>query len=151
MQHSKWLLAMVLVTLVCSFSTDQFCRRSGIRGHVYLESGNRMPTPEAPIPASKGIKTTLYVYALTNIGDAEREGTSAFYKSISTKLVKKVDTDEDGSFKVKLKPGTYSLFIGKDQLFYSSQFDEKNNIHPVEVKPGRMTDVVFKANYNAVY
>ena len=151
MKRYQWALVVVITVLVCSFSADSLCRRSGIRGHVYIESGNRMPSPEEPVSASKGLKTTLYIYALTNISDVDREGITAFYKSISTRFVKKVKTGNDGAFKVKLKPGLYSLFMRKGDLYYSSQFDEKNNIHPVEVMPGNMTEVVFKANYSAIY
>jgi hypothetical protein len=123
----------------------------GLEGHVYYISGNQMPSPEEKPSAPKGVKTTLYIYDLTNINQVNREGQTAFYNSISTNLVKKVETDENGYFKVKLNPGSYSLFVKKDEQFFSSQFDEKNNIHPVEVKPGKTTPVVFNVNYNAVY
>ncbi|MEO5564882.1 MAG: hypothetical protein ABIR18_15655 [Chitinophagaceae bacterium] len=130
---------------------DVSCRRSGIRGHVYIETGNRMPSPDQPRVAPQGIKTKLYVYELTNITQVVRQGMSAFYTQVPTKLIKEIETDDDGSFKVKLKPGKYSLFVKKENLFYSSMFDSENNIHPVEVKKGKMTEEVFKVNYNAVY
>ena len=110
-----------------------------------------MPDPDNPLSPPKGIKTKLYIYELTNISQVTRQGMSAFYTQVPTRLVKEIETDEDGSFKVKLKPGRYSLFVKKDQLFYSSVFDGQNNIHPVEVKKGKMTEEVFKVNYNAVY
>lgn len=140
-----------VIFLMLSFSKDYNCFRAGIKGHVYLETGNRMPTIGEPSPEPIGIKTILYIYELTNINDVQREGQSAFYHSVNTALVKEVETDDKGFFRVKLKPGNYSLFVKKGDRFYSSQFDEKNNIHPVEVKPGKMTRVVFKANYGAVY
>ena len=93
----------------------------------------------------------LYIYRLTNINEVSREGNSPFYRSISTEPVKQVQTDENGYFKIKLKPGFYSLFVKKGELFYSSQFDEKNNIHPIEVKKGNTTEVVFRTNYDALY
>jgi hypothetical protein len=127
------------------------CRRSGINGHVYLEKGNRMPSPDQPPALPKGIKTILYVYPLTNTSEVERQGSSAFYRSISKELVKEIETKEDGSFKIKLPPGKYSLFVKKGDLFYSNLFDEKNNIHPVEVVQGKMTEDVFKVDYAAVY
>jgi hypothetical protein len=127
------------------------CRRSGITGHVVVESGNRMPDPDNPVSSPKGIKTKLYIYELTNISQVSRQGMSAFYTQVPTRLVKEIETDEDGSFRVKLKPGRYSLFVKKDELFYSSVFDGQNNIHPVEVKKGKMTEEVFKVNFNAVY
>jgi hypothetical protein len=141
--------ALCLVSFRSSF--DVTCRRSGISGHVVVESGNRMPDPDNPVSSPKGIKTKLYIYELTNINQVSRQGMSAFYTQVPTRLVKEIETDEDGSFRVKLKPGRYSLFVKKDQLFYSSVFDGQNNIHPVEVKKGKMTEEVFKVNYNAVY
>ena len=141
--------ALCLVSFQSNYEVT--CRRTGISGHVVAESGNRMPDPDNPLSPPKGIKTKLYIYELTNISQVTRRGMSAFYTQVATRLVKEIETDEDGSFKVKLKPGRYSLFVKKDQLFYSSVFDGQNNIHPVEVKKGKMTEEVFKVNYNAVY
>ncbi len=144
---------LISISILTSFSTEMLlsCGHTGAKGQVYLVSGNQMPSPDQAPPKPKGIKTTLYVYDLTNINEVSREGTSAFYSAISTQQVKEVETDENGYFKVELKPGWYSLFVKKGVLFYSSQFDEKNNIHPIEVKRGKTTEVVFKANYDAVY
>ena len=36
-------------------------------------------------------------------------------------------------------------------FFIQMLFDEKNNIHPVEVVKGKITEDDFKVNYNAVY
>jgi len=127
------------------------CGQSGIKGHLYLERGNRMPSPDDPIIPPKGIKTTLYIYELTNLGQVSRDGVSAFYRSISTSFIKQVESAEDGSFQTPLQPGKYSLFVKKGDLFYSNVFDGDNNIHPVEVKKGAVTEVNFKVNYDAVY
>ena len=126
-----------------------FCKRQGIKGNVYLVKGDQMPSPDRPPSKGKGIKTTLYIYELTNVNETAQQG--AFYTSINSKLVKEVTTGEDGSFKVKLKPGWYSLFVKKGEMFYSNIFDGKNNIHPVEVKKGEWAEEDFKADYDAVY
>jgi hypothetical protein len=141
-----------LFGLVClAPSSKTGCGRSGIKGHVYLVAGNQMPSPDEPRPAPNGIKTTLYIYELTNIRQVTRTGTSAFYSTISTLPVKQVETGDDGSFKVKLKPGRYSLFVKKGELFYSNLFDGDNNIHPVTVVKGEYAKDEFKMDYNAVY
>ena len=153
MKTHSFYLVITLAILLTSFSSPvlHVCGGTGIKRQVYLVSGNQMPSPDrAPTPP-KGIKTTLYIYELTNIKDVNRVGVSAFYKSIPGEPVKEIEADEKGYFKIKLKPGIYSLFVKKGDLFYSSQFDEKNNIHPVEVRKGRVTEVDFKANYDAVY
>ena len=144
-------LLPVICLSMASFRTSEseFCGRQGIKGHVYLVKGNQMPSPDRPPSQAPGMKTILYVYELTNVSDVSREG--AFYKTISTKLIKEIATDENGYFKARLKPGRYSLFVKKGDLFYSSVFDDKNNIHPVEVKKGKWTEEEFKANWDAVY
>lgn len=153
MKTHSFYLVIVLAMLLTSFSFPELhvCRRSGIKGHVYLVRGNQMPSPDQAPAAPKGFKTILYVYELTNIKDVNRQGSSAFYNSIPGTPVEEIETDDKGYFKIRLKPGIYSLFVKKGDLFYSSQFDEKNNIHPVEVRSGKMTEVDFKANYDAVY
>ena len=139
--------------LLTSFSKEGLlgCGHTGIKGYAYLVTGNQMPSPNQIPSQPKGIKTTLYIYSLTNINEVSRQGNSAFYQNISTELVTQLETDENGYFRIKLKPGRYSLFVKKGELFYSSQFDEKNNIHPVDVKRGKTTEVVFRVNYDAVY
>lgn len=136
--------------LLVSFRPD-YCRHSGINGHVYLVTGNQMPSPDRPVSPPKGTKTTLYIFELTNISQVTRQGSAAFYSNITTRLVKEVTTGTDGSFKTKLKPGRYSLFVKKGELFYSGMFDSQNNIHPVEVVKGKMTEDNFHVNYDAVY
>ena len=144
---------LISATMLTSSSAKMLhsCGHTGVKGHVYLVTGNQMPSPDKAPPKPKGIKTILYIYGLTNINDVSRQGNSAFYSDISTELIRQAETDENGYFKVALKPGRYSLFVKKGALFYSSQFDEKNNIHPIEVKRGKTTEVVFQANYDAVY
>jgi hypothetical protein len=153
MKTHSFYLVITSALLLTSFSSPELhdCRATGIKGHVYLVKGNQMPSPDQAPTSARGVKTTLYIYELMNIKDVNREGVSAFYTNIPGQPVKEIETDEKGYFKAKLKPGIYSLFVKKGDLFYSSQFDEKNNIHPVEVKPGKMTEVDFKANYDAVY
>ena len=153
MKTHNFIPVVISSVLLTSFSLKGLpgCGYTGIKGHVYLVAGDQMPSPDREPSAPKGISTTLYIYSLTNISEVSRRGSSAFYQDISTTLIKQVETDKDGYFSTKLKPGSYSLFVKKGELFYSSQFDEKNNIHPIEVKKGKTTEIVFKANYDAVY
>ena len=127
-----------------------WCKKQGIEGYLYKVSGNQMPSPDIKPRPPTGIKGTLYIYELTNISQAvKKEG--SFYSSVSTRLIRKVETNSKGYFKVKLPPGRYSLFIKKDELFYSNQFDSENNIAPVEVLPKKMVKVEFRMDYDAVY
>ncbi|MET0463705.1 MAG: carboxypeptidase-like regulatory domain-containing protein [Chitinophagaceae bacterium] len=143
------LLALGFVALATS--NDAGCSRSGMKGHVYLVKGNQMPSPDRPPAAPQGVETELFIYELTNLEQVTRIGSTSFYSQINTPLVKTVKTDASGSFSIKLPPGNYSLFVKKDGNYYANLFDGKNNIYPVEVLPGKFTDVEFRADYDAVY
>lgn len=144
-------LAFLMLTVLSSY-TSIFCKKGGIKGMIYLVKGNQMPSPDQMLPPKKPLKTTLYIYELTNISQVTRaEAYAPFYTAISTKLIKQIDSDEKGEFKVKLPPGQYSLFIKKDDRFYANLFDEKNNIAPVTVAKGKFTNVEVRADYDAVY
>ena len=142
---------MVAILFSSCANRSKLAANQGIEGKVVFTTGNRMPSPDVVAPKPKGIKTTLYIYQLTNINQVNRQENSSFYRAINTTLVDNVESDSDGSFKINLPPGKYSLFVKKDTLFYANWFDENNNIAPVEVVADKMTKVEFKVDYNAVY
>ena len=141
----------IVLAPVMHSGSESVHKIQGIEGHIYRISGNQMPSPDRKPTAPKGIKTTLYIYPLTNLDQTDREGQSSFYTDIKTKLVKKVLTDTNGYFKVKLPVGYYSLFTKKDTMFYANTFDGKNNIAPVQVFPQKLTKVELKIDYDAYY
>ena len=125
--------------------------QQGIEGMVIKVSGNQMPSPDIPKTPQKGFKTTLYIYELTNLSQVVKQNESAFYSTINSKFVTKVETKEDGKYKVSLPEGKYSLFVKKGELFYANIFDGEGNIAPVTIEKGKMTTVVTKVDYDAVY
>ncbi|HEY4652048.1 MAG TPA: carboxypeptidase regulatory-like domain-containing protein [Pontibacter sp.] len=125
--------------------------KQGITGRILWESGNRMPSPDAP-PASgkRGVQRTVYVYELTNASQATTQN-GVFHTNIQTNLVSQVVTDANGYFAVALVPGKYSLFTKEEQGLYANLFDGEMNIFPVEVKEGELTTIEFLINYRASY
>jgi len=114
----------------------------GIEGVVFSTGGNLMPAPNRkPSPPKDGIRAIIYIYELTNISRVDRVGQTPYYQAIHTRLIKQANTDDKGHFKVLLPAGRYSIFTKKGDLFYASRRDEKNNIAPAEVLPGKMTNV----------
>ena len=75
---------LISTLLLTSFSAEMLlsCVHTGAKGQVYLVAGNQMPSPGQSPLKPKGIKTTLYIYGLTNINEVKREGNSAFYHDI---------------------------------------------------------------------
>lgn len=110
-----------------------------------------MPSPDEKRQPPKGIKTDVYIYELTSSGQVTAGDRPGFYRSVNTKLVKQVSTNETGFFKVYLPVGKYSVFTKVDGAFYANIFDQENKIYPVEVQKYKMTDVVIKQDHNAAY
>ena len=131
---------------------------SGITGTVYSLSGNQMPAPNRkkfpnPEPSpGHGVQATVCIFRLTSESQVVHADPT-HYRTILTPLIRQIQTDEKGHFQVFLPPGTYSVFTKKGELFYASQRDEKNHIAPVEVLPGKMTQVScsVESDHKAVY
>jgi hypothetical protein len=144
-------------------------QQSGIEGTVYQFSGNRMPSPRRPPirpaadnssnpsvptpPEGPVAKAIICVFVLTNDSQVVRQGTSPYCEAVHTRLIRQADTDDKGNFSILLPPGTYSVFTKKGDLFYATRRDEKNNIAPVKVLPGKMTrvDCKVESDHKVVY
>ena len=130
---------------------NQAAIKQGITGRILWESGNRMPSPDAPPTESKrGVQRTVYIYKLTNANQVTTQD-GVFHTSIQTNLVSQVVTDANGNFSVALEPGKYSLFTKEEKGLYANLFDGEMNIFPVEVKEGQVTTIEFLINYQASY
>jgi hypothetical protein len=146
-----YLSIALLMTVSCSSAQIKKTIPSvtqGIAGYVYFLSGNQMPSPGKKSQPPKGIKTTVYVCQLTNIGQVIRQGQSAFYSSIKTKIIKETQSDSTGYFGVQLEPGMYSLFTKTSGVFYANIFDANNNIAPAKVTANKITEVKISIDYN---
>jgi hypothetical protein len=125
--------------------------KQGIEGYIYRISGNQMPSPNRLAAKPHGIQTTLFIYEATNTKDVVRKGTSAFYLSISKKLISTVLSDSSGHFAIELPIGSYSLFTKVNGLLYANSFDVENNIGLVKVIKGKVTSTIIRIDAGASY
>jgi hypothetical protein len=120
----------------------------GITGLVQFWEGNFMP------PSSQGqilpVRREIRVHEPTNLSQVEILG-GGFYEEVDTPLVGVVWSDENGHFEIPLEPGTYSLFVIENGLYYANGNDGPGFIWPVEVRPDVVSNVVFKIDYKAYY
>ena len=125
----------------------------GIEGIVRRPAGNHMPSPRHHPGRPAGVKAIVCIYSLTNDSQVKKVDGAGRYSHIQTRLIRQIDTDDSGRFRIELPPGTYSIFTRKGNVFYATRRDEKNNIAPVEVLPGKMTRLECSAesDQTAVY
>lgn len=128
-------------------------QQQGIEGTARRISGNQMPSPNYHPGLPPGVHASICIFRLTNQTQVTGTGKTGLYRSVQTPLIRQAETDDSGRFRILLPPGTYSVFTKKGSLFYATRRDEKNNIAPVEVLPGKITrvDCSVESDHAVVY
>lgn len=145
-------LAGLLVINACTLrNKNQTVLTQGIEGKVSFKEGNFMPGPGTkPASAEQFVKRKVLIYAVA--GHAQAQGNSPLYQKIDTRLVATVQSDSTGAYQCKLAPGTYSVFTEEEGgLLFSSLSNEKGELSPVEVQPGKVSVYNIVINHKAVY
>ncbi len=124
-------------------------QKQGLRGQVFWVSGNQMPGPEAILSPNQGAVRDILIYELTTFNDVTQVG--PFFRDIKTKMVASIQSKPDGTFKIKLLPGSYSIFTREKNGLYANLFDAKNNINPVIVKNGQYAWKTITIDYEVAY
>lgn len=127
--------------------------KQGVKGRVYFQRGNRMPSPTATDRPGKGIGVARKIgfFELTKAEQAEEARQGGFFKNIKTRLLKETRSDAQGCFAVSLPPGIYSMMVWEEGFWYANSFTGDGRIMEVEVKEGEQTQVEFRINHSAVY
>ena len=139
---------IILFLLVLS-SFAALSQKQGLRGQVFWVSGNQMPGPEALLSPNQGATREILIYELTSFKDVTQVG--PFFRDVKTRMVAIIQSKPDGTFKIKLPAGTYSVFTKEKNGLYANLFDEKNNINPVRVKDGQYAWRTITIDYDAAY
>ena len=134
--------------LLCLVSSTAMAQQ-GVKGQLYLVTGNQMPSPDRKHTPRKGVIREMYIYELTNVAEVDK--VDGFYKKVHTRFVKSQLSKVDGTFKIKLPPGRYSLFVKEDKGLYANLFDSENNISPISVERKAYTWMTVTIDYAATF
>ncbi len=126
-----------------------YSQKQGLQGQVFWVSGNQMPGPDVVLSPNQGAVREILIYEVTNITDATQVG--PFFRDIKTKLVASAQSKSDGTFKVKLPVGSYSVFTREKNGLYANLFDGKGYINPVTIKAGQYAWRTITIDYEAAY
>lgn len=108
-----------------------------------------MPGPGMKTTDKKGVARELHVYEPVNFKQANQ--VNGFYRDINTKLIAKTQSQPDGSFTIKLPPGTYSVFTKEPEGLFANTFDQNGVINAITVEKGKFTKTDITINYKAAY
>ena len=125
----------------------------GVWGTVSFTQGNCMPVVGSGIsgcvtcPAQR----TVRIYEYTSMDQASYiSGSSGFYESFQTQLIKEIQSDANGFYEAALPVGTYTIVVIENGKLYANLSDGHGGINPVIVEGGR-EKLDVNINYQAVY
>ncbi len=122
----------------------------GIKGSVIFKEGIFKDNGELGEEGKLiGVSRKILVYKETNmraVDIAEED----FLINIYSERVDSLESNEDGYFEKRLKPGKYSLFILENNRLYSKLNDE-GYYFPVQVSIDSVSTVTLEIDYKATY
>ncbi|MBU3744296.1 MAG: carboxypeptidase regulatory-like domain-containing protein [Sediminibacterium sp.] len=148
---SFFIISVAISGCAGSHSSSNAPIKQGISGYLFIEKGNRMPSPDKPIDPPKGLKTQVFIHEVTNVLQLKSGEIPGLYSLIPTPLVATASSDSTGFFTIDLEPGSYSVFVKYQDGFYANWFNEKNQVTPVVVTKGSVTKVSLKVSIGATY
>ncbi len=122
-----------------------------VTGKVQRVVGNQMPSPDVVHEEPGGFSTTVYFFAPTLVNMGMPTGEQGVFLMTDKKLVAKVLAEKDGSFTLKLKPGKYTVLLGKDGQFYSNISSLDGLINPIEINKNNNKTIALRADWGAIY
>ncbi|RJP81851.1 MAG: carboxypeptidase regulatory-like domain-containing protein [Desulfobacteraceae bacterium] len=125
----------------------------GVWGNVWFWEGNHMPTlDENPVSGTiTPVEREIYIHEATTIHDVSSAQDYSFYSEIHTPLMATTVSDADGFFQASLQPGSYSVFVKENNLFYAASFSGTGEINPVTVRQDTVQKVQVDITYQATF
>ena len=139
---------LFILAIFSSFHTLQ-SQQQGVTGQLFWIYGDHLPKPEKRSIPVQGVSREIQVYELTTLADVDQE--NGFFKKVYTRFVASTFSKADGTFKIKLPPGKYSLFVKEEKGLYANLFDSDKNISPIMVKPKQYAWMTITIDYEATY
>jgi hypothetical protein len=140
-----------LIILLAFLSLPQFTKppREGISGQVLWLRSDQMSGHSKTIAPPLGVTREIHIYKATSVADTRQD--EEFFSEIKTELVTKTWSKEDGTFRIKLHPGEYSVFIRESRGLYANIIDKNGCINCIVVKPRKYSWVGITIDYDVPY
>jgi hypothetical protein len=138
-------ICLIIIVAACGVHAQ----RQGIRGEILWLSGNQMPGPGKPNHPRLGIQREIHIYKVTTVEHENQNG--PFFSDLKSELVTKISSKDDGTFKVKLPPGEYSVFVKEPEGLFANLIDQNGKINPISVEVKRYSWLPITVDYEAAY
>jgi hypothetical protein len=145
MNNTRMLFLFVLFFISCSSP------RVVLKGQLQRVSGNSMPSPDLPAEEPPGFAGLIWFFEPTAVSQADPTREQGVYRMTGKTPLAKAEADSTGQFQVRLKPGKYSVLIGRKGLYYSNITDLDGSINPVTINRKGTPILKLRADWDAVY
>jgi hypothetical protein len=122
-----------------------------LKGQLQRVSGNSMPSPDLPAVEPPGFAGTIWFFEPTAVSQADPTREQGVYRMTGKIPLGKAEADSAGQFQIRLKPGRYSVLIGRNGLYYSNITDLDGSINPVTISRKESIILKLRADWDAVY
>lgn len=141
---------LILLVLIVPFLMGFCIHSQGIKGFVYLKTDANMPLKGKPLQKGSPYSTTIFVYESASISQLIGQQGN-FAKGLNAVLVKQVQSDKAGKFKLKLRPGKYTIVLGYQEGIYIPFFSGINGVGHIEVPKHQFQEIDLTISASSVF
>lgn len=128
-----------------------FCPlQQGVKGKVLLQKDAMMPLKGKSTQVGKPFATFVYVYPATSVD--QLVGSKGNYaKGIKAKLIKKAQSNAEGNYKIRLRPGKYTLVLGYNEGIYIPFFSGSTGVAIFEVAKHQYQEIDLTISNSSIF
>jgi hypothetical protein len=134
-------------------NNDMVTISQGVWGNVWFWEGNHMPSTDENTPTGKisPVEREIYIHEATTMADVTTAQDASFYVKIDTALVATTSSDSNGFYEATLLPGSYSIFVKENDLFYANSFTGDGEINQVTIEQDSVKKCQIDITYQAAF
>lgn len=149
--------AQITLSKKLPYPADRFYQRptksaikQGVSGRVTIESGNRMPGPDMPLPEPRGIKRIVAFFPKLKVSQVQQLDEHGFY-DMKQQPICWVVSNSKGYYQASLPSGDYSVVIYELKAWYANSYDGDMTVNPIKVNRHAVSPLDIRVNYMATY
>ncbi len=125
----------------------------GVWGNVWFWEGDHMPSTDEDTSTGtiSPVVREIYIHEAATSADVTATQDPSFFSKIDTALITTTYSDSDGFYEATLPPGTYSIFVKENNLFYANSFTGNGEINLVTIEQDRVQKYQIDITYQAAF
>lgn len=139
----------VPIFLLICFSSNALAQSSRIEGQLYWHAPDDSGASIEQTNSYSGIPLEIFVHPLTSAAEIETE--DGVITKIYTPVIKRAFSKWNGTFRIRLPPGAYSVFVFYKNQFFGNLKDREGNLSPAFVGEKKRAWVTITVNYSAYH